>query len=235
MIKNLICFMRAAPNLKVYQKQIHLGVKRREYRHDQGSIVQNVLSSRSWNPTSNFVVAIRQCSTKSGRKNYYSILGVTPHATQAQIKEAYYKLSMKHHPDRHSGSDEATDRFQEISEAYSILGDHDLRKKYDRGLVIDGKMSRPQQERKPKPKPSIQKYDFDEWTRMHYQEAMKRRQRNLRDRYEEELEKSRHKMREGTQRLVISGVVFAVILLVYLFEKKSPRNELDRYLKKSDT
>lgn len=70
--------------------------------------------------------------TKTG---YYEILEVTPTATQAQIKTAYYKQSFLYHPDRNSGSETATVRFSEISEAYTVLGNKMLRKKYDRGLL----------------------------------------------------------------------------------------------------
>ncbi|KAM9777817.1 uncharacterized protein ACB057_017403 [Neosynchiropus ocellatus] len=66
---------------------------------------------------------------------YYEILEVPPTSTHAQIKTAYYKQSFLYHPDRNAGSDEATARFSEISEAYTVLGNKGLRKKYDRGLL----------------------------------------------------------------------------------------------------
>lgn len=65
----------------------------------------------------------------------YFILGVTPSATQQQVKEAYYKLSLKYHPDRNMGSQEAHEKFTALTEAYSILGQYELRKKYDKGLL----------------------------------------------------------------------------------------------------
>lgn len=70
--------------------------------------------------------------TKTG---YYDILEVASASTQAQIKTAYYKQSFIYHPDRNAGSDEATIRFSEISEAYTVLGNKALRRKYDRGLL----------------------------------------------------------------------------------------------------
>jgi curved DNA-binding protein len=59
--------------------------------------------------------------------DYYSILGVKENATQEEIKQAYKKLAMKHHPDR--GGD--TKYFQEISQAYDTLSDKDKRSQYD--------------------------------------------------------------------------------------------------------
>ena len=68
-------------------------------------------------------------------KDLYSVLEITPSATQQQVKDAYYKLSMKYHPDRNKGSPEAHRKFTDLTEAYSILGQHDLRRKYDKGLL----------------------------------------------------------------------------------------------------
>ncbi|XP_070685742.1 dnaJ (Hsp40) homolog, subfamily C, member 30b [Pempheris klunzingeri] len=69
------------------------------------------------------------------RTAYYDILKVSPAATQAQIKTAYYKQSFIYHPDKNLGSEEATHRFSEISEAYTVLGNISLRRKYDRGIL----------------------------------------------------------------------------------------------------
>lgn len=60
----------------------------------------------------------------------YDRLGVSPIATEKELKKAYHKKSMKWHPDKNN-SDEAKERFQEISEAYSILSDKDKRNVYD--------------------------------------------------------------------------------------------------------
>ena len=70
-------------------------------------------------------------------KDLYGILGVSPAATQQQVKEAYYKLSLKYHPDRNMGSENAHKMFTELTEAYSIIGQYESRKKYDRGLLQD--------------------------------------------------------------------------------------------------
>lgn len=60
-------------------------------------------------------------------EDFYSLLGVERTATEADIKTAYRKLAMKHHPDR--GGDTTT--FQTITEAYNTLSDPALRARYD--------------------------------------------------------------------------------------------------------
>ena len=62
--------------------------------------------------------------------SYYDTLGVDKTATQDQIKKAYRKLSMKHHPDKTGGDDT---KFKEINEAYETLSDANKRKQYDLG------------------------------------------------------------------------------------------------------
>jgi hypothetical protein len=61
--------------------------------------------------------------------HFYKVLGVSPTATQAQIKKAYHKKSRQHHPDKH-GHD-ATEKMQLINHAHEILSDPESRKKYD--------------------------------------------------------------------------------------------------------
>ena len=72
---------------------------------------------------------------KEKPKDLYAVLGVSPAATQQQVKQAYYKLSMKYHPDRNKGTPDAHQKFTELTEAYSILGQYDLRKRYDKRIL----------------------------------------------------------------------------------------------------
>lgn len=78
---------------------------------------------------------IRKLSTSfvNATKSHYDSLGITPAATQAQVKTAYYKLSKIHHPDRNAGSEEASQKFREVSAAYEVLGNVKLRRMYDKG------------------------------------------------------------------------------------------------------
>lgn len=61
-------------------------------------------------------------------KDYYKILGVDKNASVDDIKKAFKKLAMQHHPDRQGGDEK---KFKEINEAYQVLGDAEKRKRYD--------------------------------------------------------------------------------------------------------
>jgi molecular chaperone DnaJ len=65
------------------------------------------------------------------KRDYYEILGVSKGATQDEIKKAYRKMALQHHPDRNPGSKEAEEKFKEAAEAYEVLGDATKRQRYD--------------------------------------------------------------------------------------------------------
>jgi molecular chaperone DnaJ len=65
-------------------------------------------------------------------RDYYEVLGVARDCDEAGLKSAFRKLAMQHHPDRNGGSAEATAKFKEVNEAYSVLSDPQKRAAYDR-------------------------------------------------------------------------------------------------------
>lgn len=65
------------------------------------------------------------------KKDYYKILGLSPKATDEEIKAAFRRLALRYHPDKNPGDSLAEEKFRLISEAYSVLGDPQKRAEYD--------------------------------------------------------------------------------------------------------
>lgn len=173
--------------------------------------------------------------TKTG---YYEVLEVSPSATQAQIKTAYYKQSFLFHPDRNAGCGSATARFSDISEAYAVLGNTTLRKKYDRGLLsladlvgtAGGSSSKdggggPRQ-RGGGRRSAVEGtgvdgekiYNFDEFVKSHYQEQL-RREKELRFRRREFLKKQSESFEEKKMDWLVEmgvGVMMALAALLWV-------------------
>ena len=66
------------------------------------------------------------------KRDYYEILSVSRTATEVEIKAAYRKLAIKHHPDKNPDDHTAEEKFKEAAEAYSVLSDAQKRAAYDR-------------------------------------------------------------------------------------------------------
>ncbi len=66
------------------------------------------------------------------KRDYYEVLGVTRTSTEVELKAAFRKLAMQHHPDRNPGDKDCERRFKEVNEAYDVLKDGDKRAAYDR-------------------------------------------------------------------------------------------------------
>jgi curved DNA-binding protein CbpA len=65
------------------------------------------------------------------KKDYYEVLGVNRDASDEEIKKAYRKLAMKHHPDRNPDNPKSEEHFKEAKEAYETLSDTQKRAAYD--------------------------------------------------------------------------------------------------------
>lgn len=154
---------------------------------------------------------------------------MSPKATQAQIKNAFYKLSITHHPDKHKGSEESHEKFQEITEAYNVIGNQEARKQYDRELIVEGQL-RAEHTHTYKPPPSFKKdpasiYNFDEWTKAHYSNQLDRRQRS-RIRREELTEEDANtpKVGTGTMKKTVVLITALTTIIVYIYHSKKSQN-----------
>jgi molecular chaperone DnaJ len=65
------------------------------------------------------------------QRDFYSVLGVPSSASAAEIKKQYRRLAKQHHPDANQNNPKSAERFKEISEAYTVLGNDEKRKQYD--------------------------------------------------------------------------------------------------------
>jgi len=65
------------------------------------------------------------------KRDFYQILGIEKTASSEEIKKAYRKMALQHHPDRNPGNKEAEEKFKEAAEAYEVLSDPNKRQRYD--------------------------------------------------------------------------------------------------------
>ncbi len=65
------------------------------------------------------------------KRDYYDVLGVQKNSSPEQIKAAYRKLAVKHHPDKNPGDKPSEEKFKEASEAYHVLSDKERKQNYD--------------------------------------------------------------------------------------------------------
>lgn len=174
---------------------------------------------------------------KPPRRNYYDTLGITPKATHAQVKNAYYDLSKRYHPDQYKGNDGSL-KFREITEAYEVLGNFQKRRMYDKGVYNIDTAATPQEAeeysskfyesrknrgRMPSSTGRTPIYNFDEWSKLHYESNLDRKQQ-AKLRYEE-FKKTQAEIKEEKKSY---AVMCTILLLFWLFLfRSSLSNEVD--------
>jgi len=69
--------------------------------------------------------------SQAEERDFYKIMGLSRNAQEKEIKRAFKRLSLIHHPDKNPNDETALKKFQDISSAYEFLSDSDKRRKYD--------------------------------------------------------------------------------------------------------
>lgn len=92
-------------------------------------------------------------------RDYYSILGLSEHATHQQIKSAFRKLCMQYHPDKTGGNKSLEEKFRQILAAYETLGDPALKYNYDERRAWQRKAAAEAAQR-PQPAPAPRQYNL---------------------------------------------------------------------------
>lgn len=112
--------------------------------HDQA--VRDFETVAKLEPTRENKQAVQQAKKQAKlaeRKDYYKILKVSKDAEEKDLKKAYKKMALVHHPDRHSSASEEEKlkhekAFKDVNEAFSVLSDPQKRHRYDNGMDLEG-------------------------------------------------------------------------------------------------
>ncbi|XP_014486575.1 PREDICTED: dnaJ homolog subfamily C member 30-like [Dinoponera quadriceps] len=172
------------------------------------------------------------------RKNYYDALEITPKATQSEIKSAYYMLSLQYHPDKNN-SDYAKQKFQDISDAYEVLSNHEQRKNYDRHMMIHQQPVinvRESAHGKQIYTGVTKIYNFDAWTREHYGRQFEKdriRRENYRQykKTEEIVIQKKEKHSPFTKYIIYFLTLIFMIALHYIRNDDVPVHKAETYKK----
>lgn len=94
--------------------------------------------------------------------DYYTLLGIERAAKRDEVRAAFHRFALEHHPDRHTDLDaegalEAAARYRRGAEAYRVLSDAEARRAYDQGLEKGQNRLDPESAGKPAPKPAAQR------------------------------------------------------------------------------
>lgn len=131
--------------------------------------------------------------------DFYKVLKINRNATQNEIKEAYRKMAMALHPDRHKGCELKGDQFKEATEAYKVLSDKSKRKAHDELLngysktssnSFSGPIPNYRKVYAPQPPPGFKIFDAKKHYDMHYGDGMMK----------EEIERARKRAEKASGR-----------------------------------
>jgi DnaJ family protein C protein 30 len=169
--------------------------------------------------------------------SYYDILELTPHASQTQIKSAYYRLSKKYHPDVASEQHDAKEKFAKLSMAYEVLGNPRTRRLYDSGALGIGGVSVPEDG------PSVEveyrefihrrgsfrprhsghtptgrspMFDFDEFYRQHYGDSVRKTQQSRVNKSQLDKEEERHRFQMNRNLFVYGATIVMSVVVMML-------------------
>lgn len=160
-------------------------------------------------------------SASGARQTYYDVLGLRPDAKQNEIKAAYYRLSMRHHPDKNKGSTVSNERFHEITAAYDTLSNESLRARYDESIGAATRTTTVLRPRRPArqgtPVGRSEIYNFDEFYRQHYSEAVQS-QKERKKRYEAFLRREETTARRDKDLAVYTLGMVVVLLVMAAFQ-----------------
>ena len=147
------------------------------------------------------------------RKTHYEILGVKQTASPEDVKRAFRRRAMRHHPDRNPNDPKAHAKFNRISEAYEVLSDPGRRQIYDLALTLEGAPAPPQPPPPPREDPRPAAGSYGQW--------VEERERQAR----QTQEAARQRMRENTRsepapkargRSGLSAAWGLVVLVVFI-------------------
>ncbi|CAD7092389.1 unnamed protein product [Hermetia illucens] len=195
------------------------------------------------------------CTTSVLLVNYYEVLGIPRSATQSDIKAAYYRLSMLHHPDKNKDNAASVEKFREITEAYEVLGNFRLKRLYDKGIIHTAGSQyahmRPRfhdedvKEEPDDPQTKFYKahmkksqvphasgrtpiYNFDEWSRAHYGASFERR-KAAKEKFETKERKRAADVATLEKEILLIGIAFLFACMFLVFKQESG---LDVFLEK---
>ena len=149
------------------------------------------------------------------RKTHYEILGVKQTVSQEEIKQAFRRRAMRHHPDRNPNDPKAHAKFNRINQAYEVLSDPDQRRTYDLSLALNDNTPTPPPPPTPPweaPRPAAGSYE--QWVKERERQA-RQAEETARQRMRENVRTKPEPKRSGGSRIsALWGLVVLVVFIV---------------------